>query len=631
MLKQRQLPVPGTGPDAGKQAKVSKADIARAKAEAAEKAAAAAAAAADAGARMAAEEARRKFTRIDSFEGGFDFLALTHPCVVGWDGRVFGCAHWALLAAQYPEAAEALEKASTTKEAREAVKGEPEAEDWSKRRLKAMEHIQRDKFRRSDDFRKRLKDTGDRELVWENTEDAFWGSERGKGQNQLGRVLMDVRSSVIDGTELDMWLFVNCELESEEMGRPPVELVEQKFDAEGAVVESKVHRLSGSGTYKFGKLPKSAVVATHPSISREHAMLIHTKAKAARRFGGLALMDLGTKSGIEVGGRKLAHPWVMEPLRNGDVIKLGVSTRTYTVKVNLQHQIEQLELQQRELMKEVAAIDADAANPVEAAKRAEKEKATVFVGGLDFEVEKADILGLFQDCGHVEEVRFPGGEMNASRGICFVVFDSSMAARRACGLSGEQFKNRRIKVAPASENQSKGAGKGFESGGGKGGKDGKGKGGKGGKGRSPPPDGGRRGHRSPSPKNTREMHQRSSGGGRGGRSESPKGSRDMLQRDAGRDRDRGGRSDSPKRRPRDDDTERRGGRRRERSRSRSCTPPKRRARSPSEKRRPPSRKRARSPSEKARAKGKRKERERSKSSSSDSGSASSAPQRKRKK
>lgn len=93
------------------------------------------------------------------------------------------------------------------------------------------------------------------------------------------------------------------------------------------------------------------------------------------------------------------------------------------------------------------------------------------MGGLEYDVEKADLLGLFQDCGHVEEVRFPGQQEvggKAVKGIAFVVFDSAMAARRACGLSGEMFKGRKLKVAPAGERPK---GKGKEKGGGKGSED----------------------------------------------------------------------------------------------------------------------------------------------------------------
>eukprot|EP00434_Breviolum_minutum_P009103 symbB.v1.2.008018.t1/scaffold498.1/size458234/10 len=184
--------------------------------------------------------------------------------------------------------------------------------------------------------------------------------------------------------------------------------------------------------------------------------------EVARPTGGVAIMDLGSKFGTHLDGRRLTNGFVMEPLKSGVKLKLGASSRSYEVRVNLRSQIEELERQQRELMREVQSIDQDAADPVQAAKRMAKEEATCFVGGLEYDTEKADLLGLFQDCGHVEEVRFPGQQEaggKAVKGIAFVVFDSGMAARRACGLSGEMFKGRKLKVAPATD-RPKGGGKG---------------------------------------------------------------------------------------------------------------------------------------------------------------------------
>merc|ERR1740121_1300205 len=106
-------------------------------------------------------------------------------------------------------------------------------------------------------------------------------------------------------------------------------------------------------------------------------------------------------------------------------------------------------MQEAALMREVKAIDTDAANPIEAAKRVAREEATVFVGNLDPDTEKADLLGLFEDCGHVGDVRFPGADTTkATRSIAFVVLDSAMAARRAVGLSGEMFKGKKVRVNP---------------------------------------------------------------------------------------------------------------------------------------------------------------------------------------
>lgn len=438
------------------------------------KAAMAAQAVAEAEVRISTEEKQRKFTRIDSFEGAFDFLDMDCACDVMYDGGLYKSARLALLAAQYPIAAGRLESIANLEDAKNVTEGDVESDNWEGNRLKVAERILRDKFRRTDDFRKRLGDTGDRDIVWENDSDIFFGAVRGRGRNHVGRLVSEIRTNINAGTEVETFLHVNCELELDSIRWPPLQLLEQKLDDDGAVIESKVHRLSNGNRFKMGKLPDSAVVALHPSVSREHAMILHTQSKLASRTGGLAIMDLGSKSGVVINGAKIPNPWSMVPLRNGDEIKLGVSKRSYIVKVDLSAQIAALEQQQRELMQEVETIDKDAADPLEAARRVAKEMATVFVGNLDYESEKADMLGLFQDCGRIEEVRFPGsdavkggsgkGGASAVRGSAFVQFDSDRAARRACGLNGEMFNGRRIKVAPANEPR-KGVGKGKDAGG----------------------------------------------------------------------------------------------------------------------------------------------------------------------
>eukprot|EP00933_Yihiella_yeosuensis_P036458 TRINITY_DN3020_c1_g1_i1.p1 TRINITY_DN3020_c1_g1~~TRINITY_DN3020_c1_g1_i1.p1 ORF type:complete len:620 (-),score=147.63 TRINITY_DN3020_c1_g1_i1:137-1996(-) len=417
-------------------------------------------------ARIGQEEARRKFTRIDSFEGIYSFLDLDSLCDVAWKGDIYRSARHALLAAQYPDATDAIlgPNAKTVADAKKIVTGESEDKEWSSFRLQAMEKILRDKFRRSDDFRKKLKETGDRDIAWENSEDTFWGTTKGRGQNHMGRLVQEVRSCLEDDTEFETWLFVCCDLEKEEVRRPPVELVEIKNSEDGSKETKGVHRLNGKEYFKMGKLPSNALVALHPSVSREHAVLIHTKADVARKSGGVAVMDMGSKAGTFINGERILHAYTMEPLKGGDVLKLGASTRDYEVKVNMRAQIEALEQQQRDLMREVQAIDQDAADPVQAAKRQAKEEATVFVGGLDTETEKAELLTLFMDCGKVEEVRFPGQQEaggKAVKGIAFVVFSTPMAARRACGLNKESFKGKRIRVASATEGgKGKGKGKG---------------------------------------------------------------------------------------------------------------------------------------------------------------------------
>lgn len=436
-------------------------------------------------------EARKKFTRIDCFEGMFAFLALDSPHQACWDTDVYQTAQHAILAAQYPGLAKKIQDAQTAEEALQLVdkeKKKVEADDWKTNAGKIMEHIQRDKFRRSPDLQKQLLDTGDRELAWENKNDTFFGVTNARGQNHLGRALCEVRDSIKDGTELEAWLFHVADVESDPNKRPPIVLIESK-EEDGRKEKKAEHKLEGKPYFKLGKLPTCNVVALHPSVSREHAMIIHTKAKSAQQSGGVTLMDMGSKAGTSVGAgadppTKLQNPFVLKELRSGDTIVLGASTRTYTVNIDVSAQIAELERQEREILKEVQLFEGDVDDPLAEAKRIKLDESTVFVGNLSYDTAKPDMLGFFADCGEVDEVRFPGDdETKATRGIAFVIFKDPLSARRGIGLNGTEMFERKIKVAPAMPGQAsrekgdgKGKGKGKGDGKGKGKSKGKGKG-----------------------------------------------------------------------------------------------------------------------------------------------------------
>ncbi len=66
--------------------------------------------------------------------------------------------------------------------------------DWPSRSLEAMATILRSKFDLNPELAQRLVSTGSRELVEGNLwGDVFWGVCRCKGENHLGRLLMQVR------------------------------------------------------------------------------------------------------------------------------------------------------------------------------------------------------------------------------------------------------------------------------------------------------------------------------------------------------------------------------------------------------------------------------------------------------
>lgn len=69
--------------------------------------------------------------------------------------------------------------------------------DWFAIRVRVMEDLVRKKFTTHTELGNRLLLTGDEELIEGNTwGDRFWGVCRGEGENQLGKILMKVRTEL---------------------------------------------------------------------------------------------------------------------------------------------------------------------------------------------------------------------------------------------------------------------------------------------------------------------------------------------------------------------------------------------------------------------------------------------------
>lgn len=69
--------------------------------------------------------------------------------------------------------------------------------DWEKVKLDEMYNIVKAKFEQNTDLKNKLLATGDSHLEEGNTwGDKIWGTVGGKGQNNLGKILMRVRSEL---------------------------------------------------------------------------------------------------------------------------------------------------------------------------------------------------------------------------------------------------------------------------------------------------------------------------------------------------------------------------------------------------------------------------------------------------
>lgn len=73
----------------------------------------------------------------------------------------------------------------------------PLRSDWEEVKFGIMHDICKCKFTQNEDLKEKLLSTGDEYLEEGNTwGDRIWGTVNGKGQNHLGKILMDVREEL---------------------------------------------------------------------------------------------------------------------------------------------------------------------------------------------------------------------------------------------------------------------------------------------------------------------------------------------------------------------------------------------------------------------------------------------------
>ena len=135
---------------------------------------------------------------IDSFSGNYRFLSNFYPAEVEHEGVRYPTTEHAFQAAKAldPSKREEIREADTPRLAKQLGRTVELRADWEEIKLDVMLGVVRRKFR-NPDLRQKLLDTDNAELVEGNTwGDSFWGVCEGRGQNQLGRILMRVRAEI---------------------------------------------------------------------------------------------------------------------------------------------------------------------------------------------------------------------------------------------------------------------------------------------------------------------------------------------------------------------------------------------------------------------------------------------------
>lgn len=143
---------------------------------------------------------------IREFRGEYRWLSNFWKTVLMFDGMIYPTSEHAYQAAKTLDKDERHRIANLPSpgDAKRAGKALRLRSDWEKVKVEIMRLILKAKFDGNAVLRRKLVETGDRLLEEGNTwGDTFWGVCRGKGQNMLGKLLMELRGKYQKGREDD--------------------------------------------------------------------------------------------------------------------------------------------------------------------------------------------------------------------------------------------------------------------------------------------------------------------------------------------------------------------------------------------------------------------------------------------
>lgn len=136
--------------------------------------------------------------RINNFRGKYAFLSNFYTADIVFDGITYKNNEAAFQAQKCVNDAD--RKAFSTLNPSEAKKKGRHVvlrPDWEDVKFNLMRKIVKAKFEQNPDLARKLDDTGDAQLEEGNTwGDRIWGTVNGAGQNNLGKILMQVRKEL---------------------------------------------------------------------------------------------------------------------------------------------------------------------------------------------------------------------------------------------------------------------------------------------------------------------------------------------------------------------------------------------------------------------------------------------------
>jgi len=135
--------------------------------------------------------------KIDLFAGEHFWLSNFSECTVFYGDFGFETVEHAFQAAKWPVEKWPQFRGITAGQAKRLGRQAPRLKDWDQRRVEVMRTCLASKFR-NPELRAKLKATGTVHLEEGNTwGDRYWGTVDGKGENMLGKLLMELRTRLL--------------------------------------------------------------------------------------------------------------------------------------------------------------------------------------------------------------------------------------------------------------------------------------------------------------------------------------------------------------------------------------------------------------------------------------------------
>lgn len=136
---------------------------------------------------------------INSFSGEYRWLSNFWPCCVILDGMQFNSVEAAYVAAKTLciETRKKIQSMDSAGKCKKFGKSLALRGDWEYVKIDVMRDLLSQKFAKDTDLAKKLILTGSQEIVEGNTwGDTFWGVCGGVGENNLGKLIMQIRDSI---------------------------------------------------------------------------------------------------------------------------------------------------------------------------------------------------------------------------------------------------------------------------------------------------------------------------------------------------------------------------------------------------------------------------------------------------